>query len=150
MSKIQNEDIKSVTELQSQGLTASNLPNDDKIFITANSLNKTLKQAIVDGNLSGGGSINLISVTSTPYWITSAGYYLVNTSSAKTINLPSAASSSGMLVIIKDSIGTASANNITLVPAGTNKIDGVNANRYLGTNWGVWNFICNGTDWFMV
>src|SRR5574343_128914 len=50
--KIQNEDIKGVSELTSP----SSLPNDDKIYVTANSLNKTLKQAIIDGDISGGGS----------------------------------------------------------------------------------------------
>lgn len=54
MSKIQNEDIKSTVELASQGLTEDSLPHDDKVYITANSLNKTLKQAIIDGDLSGG------------------------------------------------------------------------------------------------
>lgn len=53
--KIQNEDIKSVAELISAGATESSLPNDDKIFVTALGLNKSLKQAIIDEDIGGGG-----------------------------------------------------------------------------------------------
>lgn len=51
--RIQNQDIKSAAELVSAGATAASLPNDDKIYVTANSINKTLKQAIIDGDISG-------------------------------------------------------------------------------------------------
>lgn len=53
--KIQNQDIKSVAELVSGGATAASLPNDDKVYVSANSINKTLKQAILDGDIGGGG-----------------------------------------------------------------------------------------------
>lgn len=53
--RLQNEDIKSVAELAAQGCGPEKLPNDDKVYITANTINKTLKQAIIDGDLSGGG-----------------------------------------------------------------------------------------------
>lgn len=53
MGRIQNEDIKSSIELVSDGGTESQLPNDDKIYVTASSINKTLKQAIIDGDISG-------------------------------------------------------------------------------------------------
>ena len=53
--RLQNEDIKSVAELAAQGCGPEKLPNDDKVYLTANGINKTLKQAIEDGDLSGGG-----------------------------------------------------------------------------------------------
>ncbi len=53
MSKIQNENIKSEAELIADGAAKSQLPNDDKVYLTANSLNKTLKEAIEDGDISG-------------------------------------------------------------------------------------------------
>jgi hypothetical protein len=56
--KIQNEDIKSVAELVAAGATAASLPNDDKIWVTANGINRTLKQAIID-DVFGGGSTTL-------------------------------------------------------------------------------------------
>ena len=55
MSKIQNEDIKSSAELIAQGGTAAQLPNDTKVYVTANGINKTLNQAITDGEIGGGG-----------------------------------------------------------------------------------------------
>lgn len=54
--KIQNEDIKSAAELVTAGGTAAQLPNDTKIWVTANGLAKSLYQAIVDGDLAGGGA----------------------------------------------------------------------------------------------
>lgn len=49
--KIQNEDIKSSAEIVADGGTASQLPNDTKIWVTANGINKTLYQAIVDEDI---------------------------------------------------------------------------------------------------
>lgn len=74
--RIQNEDIRSAAELVSAGATAASLPNDDKIYVTANGVNKTLKQAILDGDIGGGGgSKNYLATknggfesNSTTYW----------------------------------------------------------------------------------
>lgn len=54
--KIQNEDIKTAAELVSAGATAASLPNDDKVYVSALSINKTLKQAIIDGDIGTGAS----------------------------------------------------------------------------------------------
>lgn len=61
--KIQNEDIKSAAELVSAGATAASMPNDDKIWVKANTINKSLNQAIVDGDIGGGsgGGKNYLS-----------------------------------------------------------------------------------------
>lgn len=63
MGKLQNEDHKSLSELTGAGGAASQLLNDTKIYVTANSLNKQLSQAITDGDLSGSsaGGVNLIT-----------------------------------------------------------------------------------------
>lgn len=53
MSKIQNSDVKSAAELVSAGATAAQLINDTKIYVTANSLNKTLDAAITAGDFGG-------------------------------------------------------------------------------------------------
>ncbi|MDZ4810762.1 MAG: hypothetical protein SGI96_21205 [Bacteroidota bacterium] len=55
LGRIQNEDLKTVAQLIASGASAASLPNDDKIWVTANGILKTLKQAIEDGDLSGGG-----------------------------------------------------------------------------------------------
>lgn len=53
--KLQHEDHKSLAELTGAGGSASQLLNDTKIYVTALGLNKQLSQAIIDGDLSGGG-----------------------------------------------------------------------------------------------
>jgi hypothetical protein len=73
MSRIQNEDIKSSAQLISGGGTAAQLPNDDKIYVTANSINKTLKQAIIDEDIGAPPVCNKESKTLTGTNITN-GY----------------------------------------------------------------------------
>ena len=59
-NKIQNEGVKSIAELQAQGLTDGEafdaLIEDTNIAVKANSINKTLNQAIIDGDIGGGGA----------------------------------------------------------------------------------------------
>jgi len=61
--KIQNEDIKSAADLVAAGGTAAQLPNDTKIYMTANGINDTLYNAVLAGKIGsgGGGSFNYIS-----------------------------------------------------------------------------------------
>lgn len=54
--KLQNEDFKTEAELTGAGGAKSQLLNDTKVYITANSINKTLDDAIIDGDLGGGGA----------------------------------------------------------------------------------------------
>lgn len=54
--KIQNEDVKSLTELQTAGGSTSQLINDTKIYVTANSINTQLSTAITNGTLGSGGT----------------------------------------------------------------------------------------------
>lgn len=49
--KIQNADVKGTADVA----TPSLLINDDKIYVTADAINKTLKQAIIDADIGGGG-----------------------------------------------------------------------------------------------
>lgn len=56
MSKLQNEDFKSEAQITGAGGTASQLLNDTKIYVTADGINKTLDDAIADGDIGGGGS----------------------------------------------------------------------------------------------
>lgn len=55
VGRIQNEDIRSETEIVTRGGTPSQLINDTKIWVTGNGILKRLDQAIIDGDLSGGG-----------------------------------------------------------------------------------------------
>ena len=53
--KIQNEDVKTLTELQAAGGTTAQLINDTKIYVTANNVNTQLSTAIANGVIGGGG-----------------------------------------------------------------------------------------------
>jgi hypothetical protein len=69
MSKIQKQGIKTAAELISAGATIADLPNDTQIYVTANSINKQLSQALTDGDI--GGTISTVSTS------TNASYYLI-------------------------------------------------------------------------
>lgn len=51
---IQNEDVKSESELITAGGTKAQLINDTKIYVTAGSLNKRLDEAIIAGDFASG------------------------------------------------------------------------------------------------
>ena len=64
MGKLQNEDFKTEAELTGAGGAKSQLLNDTKIYVTANSINKTLDDAIIDGDIGGGGGSAEVCVLS--------------------------------------------------------------------------------------
>lgn len=60
--RIQNEDVKSLSELTTAGGTVSSLINDSKIYVTGNGINSQLSTAITNGLLGGsGGSKNYLA-----------------------------------------------------------------------------------------
>jgi hypothetical protein len=50
--KLQNEDFKTEVELTGAGGSKDQLLNDTKIYITGNSINKTLDDAVIDGDMA--------------------------------------------------------------------------------------------------
>jgi len=54
--KIQNEDVKTLSDITGAGGTVSQLINDTKIYVSANGINKQLSSAITAGQIGGGGS----------------------------------------------------------------------------------------------
>lgn len=82
-----------------------------------------------------------------PYAALSTDYYIaVDSSAARTINLPNAPTSHKSYVI-KDRVGTAAANNITITtPGGVVTIDGATT-FLINTNFGAVNVIFNGTSY---
>jgi len=69
---------------------------------------------------------------------------LVDSSSARTI-VPLASPTTGQMHRIKDNVGSAAANNITITPSGKN-IDGA-ASYVINTNYGAVDIVYNGTEW---
>jgi hypothetical protein len=69
---------------------------------------------------------------------------LVDTTSARTI-IPLGSPTTGTMYRIKDNVGSAAANNITITPSGKN-IDGV-ASFTINNNYGAVDIVYNGTQW---
>src|SRR5213075_296883 len=96
------------------------------------SRNATTGELSIDNAELIGGALRLhgTSVASSPYAILASDVLLrVNTTAARTLNLPATtANSIGRLIVIKDETGSAQTNNITIVPASGENIDGGAAN----------------------
>ncbi len=110
----------------------------------------SLKGATGDTGATGPvGVYNTTTVVSTDITLANNIIYLVDTSSgARSLTLPSP--SLGVHIQLKDTAGQANTNNITIVRAGSENIEGVASSKLLTSNWGAWEFISDGTDWFMV
>lgn len=67
---------------------------------------------------------------------------------AFTLTLPTPAS--GFRIWVKDSTGSFAANNLTIAPSASEKIEGLAASKLLQTNWGGWMIYSDGTDWFII
>lgn len=90
--------------------------------------------------------MNAVTVTTTPVTVVSGRTYLVNTTVARTLTLPTPAVNAFFLV--RDISGLSGTNNITLSRSGAVKIDGTAANKVLDVNNGFWLFVSDGTDWY--
>lgn len=147
--KIQNEDIKSASELTGAGGSASQLPNDTKIYVTASSLNKTLYQAITDGNLSGGGGTYAITSKTANYTATTSDKIILCDSSGGTftITLFAASGNSGKELIIKKTDSSLTA--VTIDGNGSETIDG-STTTTLNTKDECIRIVCDGTNWFSI
>lgn len=95
------------------------------------------------------GLIQITTVTTSPTSVVSGHTYLVNsTSLAISLQLPTPVINT--YFIVKDSGFNAYTNNITLLRAGSEKIDNVASSFVISNNGACWIFMSNGTDWFSV
>lgn len=101
------------------------------------------------GGSFGGTSAAAPTITAVSSNITLANntIYLVDTTSPRSLALPSP--SSGLSFTIKDSTGNANTNNITVTRFASEKIEGVAASFIINSNFGSYEFVSNGTDWFL-
>lgn len=103
-------------------------------------------------NAPGSGAINVSVLTSYPYTVLSGDAQkalIVDTSAARTINLPSA--TVAMFFILKDGTGGAQTNPISVVPNGLDTIDGANATYLIDYNFASVAFVSDGvTKWYGV
>lgn len=102
-------------------------------------------------NAPGSGEITTSTPVSYPYSVTSGDaqkVLLIDTgTAARTLNLPAA--TTAMFFIVKDKDGSASSNNISVVPNGSDEIDGANSTKTLSTASGTWRFVSDGiSQWY--
>ena len=100
----------------------------------------------------GGGDFTVVPYTAPstwPYTIAAADYVvLIDTSVARTTILPSAVTNPGRVLIIKDNVGSAATNNVTVASAAGN-VDGA-ASYTMNINWQSITVVSNGTNWRVV
>lgn len=139
------------------------------LIITNSVINSTNAAAIAGAGIIAASTLSFINtsstittttqtplVTSNDAWkVTTPGAYpyttvpqdrmiLVDTSSARSI-VPLASPTKGQFHRIKDSVGSAAANNITITPSGAN-IDGA-ASSVINVAYGSVDIVFNGTEW---
>jgi hypothetical protein len=97
----------------------------------------------------GGGGLSILSPVSYPYAIAGAGLLvIVDTSQPRTLTLPSP--SVDAVVGIKDVVGLADLNPITIQRFGAELIEGLAQSYVAETAWGSWTFVSDGTNWFLI
>ena len=89
-----------------------------------------------------------VSAKSSAFTAANRNIYLVSPGAALNIQLPAPAANTRFTV--KDANGTSATNNITLVRAGSEKIETVAANYVLASNLGAWEIVSDGQDWFVL
>ncbi len=101
---------------------------------------------------AGSGVLTPSVISSYPYdiLVTDAqAVLIIDTASARVANLPAA--STAMMVGLKDGVGSAGLNNITVNPDGTDLIDGVNTAYKIQEDFGCKFFLSDGVSkWYVV
>lgn len=111
---------------------------------TPGTINVTTQAPIIRSN----DAVQIKTPGAYPYTtVPQDGVILVDTASARTIT-PLASPSPGQRHIIKDNVGSAGTNNITVTPSGKN-IDGA-ASFVITNNYGSITIIYNGVQWIIV
>lgn len=124
---------------------------DADLTITPNGTGKITLAKNVTLNQGLSLTFTAISNTDSPYTVLSTDKVLLCSLSAPiTINLPTAVSNSGRLLIIKDRFGQAGTNNLTIDANSTETIDG-SLTRVITNNFAVCQLLCDGSNnWSVV
>jgi hypothetical protein len=96
----------------------------------------------------GGGGSTVVTPGAYPHSAANNTTILVDSSSARTINLPAPTLSAR--ITIKDAGGLAATNNITVARNASEEIEGVAASYLIQGDWASITLTSDGTDWFIV
>lgn len=116
--------------------------------VTQTGFNDSFRVAAGSSRFGGGIAFFRRGVADTAATLAITDYLLVYTTltATRAVTLPTAASASGQHFIIKDEVGNANTNNITIV--GT--VNGASNPTAINTAYGVYRIYSNGTSWFTV
>jgi len=135
-----------INSTNTNAITGAGTINYGGLIFTGSSslMNTTTQVPLIKSN----DAIKVKSPGAYPYTtVPQDALILVDTSSARTIT-PLANPTTGQVHIIKDNVGSAGTNNITITPSGKN-IDGA-ASYVMNVNYGSVNIVYNGTEWSIV
>jgi len=106
----------------------------------------------LEAALANGENINVTTISTATYDLLVTDYILhvtyTATGAVTSLTLPSAQTTSGRTIFIKDAGGNAGTNNITIDTEGSETIDG-SATMVMNTDYEAINLYNNGTDWFI-
>jgi len=98
-------------------------------------------------------SVAIDPATQTPYVLGATDNtktFKVNSAAGvQQFTLPAAASSTNYIFTVKDTGGYSSVNNITIVRAASETIEGFAGTYTCRCDYGDWTFICDGTNWLL-
>ena len=100
---------------------------------------------------TGNKAWNLTTINTATYDLLATDYILsvaYTGTGTVTITLPSAQTTSGRIIIIKDAGGNAATNNITIDTEGAETIDG-QATLVVNADYDAVSLYCNGTSWLV-
>jgi hypothetical protein len=101
----------------------------------------------INNALAAVGAPSIVSISSN-VTLSANTINLVSTAAARSLTLPTPAS--GTQIVVKDSTGSANVNNITIVRAGSEKIDTVAASYVMDEILKSITLVSDGVDWFIV
>jgi hypothetical protein len=93
-------------------------------------------------------SLRSVIAVSTNVTLTTNAIHTVNTSSVRSLTLPSPVS--GTQITVKDVTGTANVNNITIVRFASEQIEGVSASYTMDQTYQSITLIADGTNWWLI
>lgn len=138
--------IADIDSINTNAITGAGQVNFGGIVFTNSSslINTTTQVPLVRSN----DAIKVTTPGAYPYTtVPQDALILVDSSAARTIT-PLASPATGQMHIIKDNVGSAAANNITVTPSGKN-IDGA-ASKIINVNFGSITIVFNGTQWNVI
>lgn len=134
------------------GSVASDSTGQIFVSLSDNNLNNALTDTSNWRLITGPNTVSINPATQSPYTLTAADRgktFLVNTANgAMTFNLPAAFLNYQINIV--DSAGSASINNITMVPQGGAAIQGTVGNYVIDYDNASTSFDSDGTNWFII